>query len=170
MRTLHITREVDRKELVGAIKKESHPKRRTWFELVLFVLDGEKGKTVAKKFDLHPVTVSRAIHRFNEEGLEGMHCCCQGRRTRITKEAEVAVVKRIEQALRPIPGHQELVRGRDLQQMLEKEFGIQVHAMTIYRLLHRLGYTVLKPRPCHPKKKSEQTEIFKKGDVTQRST
>ena len=121
MRVLQITREVDRTELQEAIKKERRPKRRTWLEIVLFVLDGWQGKAVAAFLRVHPITVSRAVRRFNEEGLEGMRCRCQGRQSRLTQEAEAAIVDRVERALNADPQRQEVVRGSDLQQRLEND-------------------------------------------------
>ena len=165
MRVLEITQEVNREELQEAVKKETHPKRRTWLEILLFVLAGWQGKAVSKWLNVHPVTVSRVVQRFNADGWDGLNCRCPGRQSGIPVEAETEIVNRLEQALYADPQHQEIVRGRDIQKILADQYGMVVHKTTVYRLLHRLRYTVLHPRPRHPKKDDGQSEIFKKEDL-----
>jgi len=43
------------------------------------------------------------------------------------------------------------LRGRDFQRILEQEFGKAMCLSAVYRLLHRLNLSCLKPRPQHRK-------------------
>lgn len=52
--------------------------------------------------------------------------------------------------------------GRDLQRILKKEFDVVYTLDGVYKLLHRLGYSCLKPRPRHEKADLAVQEAFKK--------
>ena len=41
------------------------------------------------------------------------------------------------------------LRGKDLQRILATEFGVLRCLASVYHLLHRLGYSYLRPRPRH---------------------
>ena len=52
--------------------------------------------------------------------------------------------------------------GKDIQQILSESFGVVYTLDGVYKLLHRLGYSCLKPRPRHEKADSLIQEKFKK--------
>jgi transposase len=52
--------------------------------------------------------------------------------------------------------------GKDIQQILKENFGVVYTLDGVYKLLHRLGYSCLKPRPRHEKADPLVQEEFKK--------
>jgi transposase len=58
-------------------------------------------------------------------------------------------------------------RCRDLQRILEEEFGVLLSRQAIYDLLHRLDYSSLMPRPQHEQANPEVQEFFKEIVVEQ---
>ena len=54
------------------------------------------------------------------------------------------------------------LNGRDIQHILKKDFGAVYTLDGVYKLLHRLGYSCLKPRPRHAKADPVAQETFKK--------
>ena len=52
-------------------------------------------------------------------------------------------------------------RGRDLQHILEHEFGVLMSLQAVYDLLHRHGFSSLMPRPHHKVADEELQAIFK---------
>jgi hypothetical protein len=52
--------------------------------------------------------------------------------------------------------------GRDIRRILEKHFGVIYTLDGAYKLLHRLGYSCLRPRPRHEKADPLVQEEFKK--------
>ncbi|UCE48281.1 MAG: winged helix-turn-helix domain-containing protein, partial [Phycisphaerales bacterium] len=48
----------------------------------------------------------------------------------------------------------------------EKEFGVLYTLDGVYKLLHRLGYSCLKPRPRHEKADPAVQQAFKKTSQT----
>lgn len=54
------------------------------------------------------------------------------------------------------------LRGRDLQRILKDEFQAELGLQGVYDLLHRIGYSCLKPRPQHRKSDPEAQERWLK--------
>ena len=55
--------------------------------------------------------------------------------------------------------------GKDIQQILRENFGVVYTLDGVYKLLHRLGYSCLKPRPRHEKADPLVQEEFKKTSL-----
>jgi transposase len=55
------------------------------------------------------------------------------------------------------------LRGKDLQQILKKEFHAQYSLGGTYFLLHRLGFSCLCPRSRHPQANIDAQETFKQS-------
>jgi hypothetical protein len=49
--------------------------------------------------------------------------------------------------------------------MIEQQFGLTYHLHSIYKLLHRLGYSYVSSRPEHLKGDPETRETFKKKSL-----
>jgi transposase len=59
------------------------------------------------------------------------------------------------------------LRGRDIQRILEQEFGVLMSLQAVYDLLERFGYSSLMPRPQHEEANPEVQEFFKEIVVEQ---
>ena len=55
----------------------------------------------------------------------------------------------------------------DLRQRIKDEFGVELHERSVGKLLRRLKFTRLQPRPYHPKKDAAAQEAFKKEFASQ---
>ena len=75
-------------------------------------------------------------------------------------DQEVRFLERIEAPPRPEDGVCEL-RGADIRRILEQEFAARYSQSGVYKLLHRLDYNDLMPRPQHPDSSPEAQEFFK---------
>lgn len=52
-------------------------------------------------------------------------------------------------------------RGGDVQQLIEREFGVKYSLNGVYDVLHRNGYSWLAPRPQHRQADPKAQEAFK---------
>jgi transposase len=59
------------------------------------------------------------------------------------------------------------LRGADIRRILDREFGARYSLDGVYKLLHRLEYSSLMPRPQHPDAVLEAQEFFKEIVVEQ---
>jgi transposase len=124
------------------------------------ILDGMERGAAARAAGMDRQTLCDWVHRYNKEGLAGLHNRPQGRPNRsLTEEQE----KEIEAlALKGPEGN--LVRWRcvDLKKEIEKRFDVVLHERSVSKLLHRLGFRRMSVRPLHPQNDPEAVEAFKK--------
>jgi transposase len=131
------------------------------------VLEGHPREEAARAGGMDRQTLCDWVHRYNEEGLAGLHDRRRsGRRSRLTPEqmAELAVV--VEQG--PDPEQDGVVRWRrtDLQALIKSRFEVELHERSVGKLLHRLGFARMSVRPRHPSSDPQAQETFKKASLS----
>jgi transposase len=103
------------------------------------------------------------VARYNGEGLAGLETKAgRGRKPPLTPEEADQLQQRLDAGPLPEDGVCTL-RGKDVQRILESEFGQLRSLNAVYGLLHRLGYSSLVPRPQHPQTDPAAQEEFKKN-------
>jgi transposase len=129
---------------------------------VLLARQGETAVMIAHALGISRRAVQRWVARYNAEGVDGLADRPRpGQPKHLLDEAIEQFRQRIEAGPLPEDGVCTL-RGRDIQAILAKEFGV-IHSLSgVYALLHRLGYSCLAPRPRHRKANQEAQEDFKK--------
>ena len=130
--------------------------------VVLLAREGETAVTIAHALGISRRAVQRWVTRYNAEGVDGLADRPRpGQPKHLLDEAIEGFRQRIEAGPLPQDGVCTL-RGRDIQTILQKEFGV-IHSLSgVYVLLHRLGYSCLVPRPRHRKANPAAQEDFKK--------
>ena len=107
------------------------------------------------------------VHRYNTEGLPGLHDRPRsGRKPRLTPEQEAELVTAVERG--PDPDRDGVVRWRriDLKALIEARFAVRLHERSVGKLLRRLGFARLSARPKHPLSDPAAQEAFKKASPT----
>ena len=89
-----------------------------------------------------------------------------GRPARLDPQEYPRLMQRINAPPRPEDGVCTF-RGRDVQRILEHEFGVLMSLQAVYDLLARFGYSSLMPRPQHEDANPEVQEFFKEIVVEQ---
>lgn len=158
MRTEHTALELRQ----HASKSQDGAQVRRLLALAL-VLEGRCRSEAAALSGMDRQTLRDWIHRYNEEGIEGLKSRRSPGRAPALSAAQMAELKALVVA-GPDPSEHKVVRWRcvDLQAEVARRFCVEVHEGTIGRWLHELGLTRLQPRPSHPKKNAEAEEAFKK--------
>ena len=103
------------------------------------------------------------VHRFNEEGPEGLINRPGAGRPRLLNETQMGELARIVE-VGPDPASDGVVRWRriDLVQVIEKRFGIVCSERVISDFLVALGFSRMSVRPQHPKQDVRVISAFKK--------
>ena len=84
-----------------------------------------------------------------------------GRGTILPRTREADLCRRLDGGATAADGVCTL-RAADVRRILEQEFG-RIYALpSVYKLLHRLGYSSLAPRPRHKLAEAPAREAFKK--------
>lgn len=59
-------------------------------------------------------------------------------------------------------GQRSRLTGADITDYIKKTFDIEYHPGSVYKLLHRLGFSWITSRSRHPKQSQQKQEDFKK--------
>jgi transposase len=129
-------------------------------------LAGMSRADAAKSAGMDRQTLRDWVIRYNEQGVAGLSDNWNGGRPPILTEAEQAELLAIVLA-GPDPekdGFCAFTRD-DLVAIAEKKFGKSMHAVSMGRLLRRLGLSRQKARPTHPMKNPADASAFKKSSA-----
>jgi transposase len=136
---------------------------RTWprVQAVILARQGDTAPQIARALGVSRRAIQAWVAAYNRGGLEALpdrpH---PGRAPILSRDQEVRLLERIEAPPRPEDGVCEL-RGADIRRILEQEFEARYSQSGVYKLLHRLDYNDLMPRPQHPDSSPEAQEFFK---------
>ena len=150
---------IDTLKTIERAEKDAVRSKR--LRIVILACEGWTAPAIASAVGLSRRIVQRWVARYNAEGIDGL----DDRRGRepgipLNPQQEAAFRERIENG----PTDDDLVcslRGQDFQRILEEEFNLLRSLSSVYWLLHRLGYSYLKPRPKHRNSNDKVIEEFK---------
>ena len=159
---MHVQDHRTPEELKRLERAETDVGRSKRMRIIILALEGWTAPAIATAVGLSRRICQRWVARYNEQGLAGL----EDRRGRgpglsLDEPQQAAVRERIDAG----PTPEDLVctlRGRDVRRILAEGFGVVRSLSTVYRLLHRLGYSCLRPRPGHRKSDPEQAAVFKR--------
>ena len=127
------------------------------------VLEGSSREAAARAVGMDRQTLRDWVHRYNADGLAGLHDRPRsGRRPRLTPEQLAELEKVVDDG--PDPETDGVVRWRriDLQALIKARFDVALHERSVGKLLHRLGFARLSVRPQHPSSDPVAQDAFKK--------
>lgn len=141
----------DVSRLQQLVRSERRAKQRDRWRVVLLALQGFTAPQIAAKLDRSRRFVQIWVYRYRDEGFDGLQERPRpGQPTKLARAAEVAFKARIQAGPLPDDGVCTL-RGRDVVRILREQFGVKYSLQGAYDLLHRLGFSSLRPRPRHRK-------------------
>src|SRR5215218_3449620 len=105
------------------------------------VLDGASRENAARHAGMDRQTLRDWVHRYNEEGLAGLHDRRRpGPKPRLRPEQETELAAEVERG--PDPERDGVVRWRriDLKALIETRFDVRLHERSVGKVLRRLGF------------------------------
>jgi transposase len=131
------------------------------------VYDGMNRSEAAKIGGMDRQTLRDWVHRFNDEGPDGLTNRKGAGRRRYLSDAQMNELGGIVET-GPDPAVDGVVRWRriDLKRVIEERFGVVYSERTISSLLADLGFAHISARPQHPKQDERIIEAFKKTSPT----
>lgn len=129
---------------------------------VAAVLRGAPRQDAAFAFGVDRQTVRDWVARFSEEGPDGLRSRARGAGCRLNDAQAAAVARVVEEG--PDPQRDGVARRRlcDLRDWIEESFGAEYSAEGVRRLIRRLGFRHVSPRPFHPKADRAAQEKFRR--------
>jgi putative transposase len=155
------------KELRALARRSRDADQARRFLSIAAVLDGASRAEAAKIGGMDRQTLRDWVHRFNDEGPDGLiNHTAPGPTPKLTKAQKAGLAALVAQG--PIPAIDGVVRWRavDLRQWVYEEFGISLSDSTVYRLLAELGFSHVSARPKAYKQNEAVLEAFKKTSST----
>lgn len=149
-------------ELRRLWRRETDARRGRRLHAVLLAAEGRTAGDIAPLVGMSMRRVQGWVRRYNEEGVAGLarRGGC-GRKPLLNPEEIARLKARLEAPPLPEDGVCAL-RAKDVQRILETEFGKVRQLGAVYYLLHQLGYESLVPRPRHRRSDPAAQEAFKK--------
>ena len=147
--------------LAAAREKDGAAARRML--ALALVLSGVDRATAARTCGMDRQILCDWAHRYNAEGLPGLHDRKAPGPVPKLSDWQLAVFRALVEA-GPDPAVHKVVRWRrrDLRDELKRRFGVELHERTVGKQLARLGYRRLSVRPQHPESDPQAQEAFKK--------
>lgn len=148
------------KQLLSLAKSERNKRLAVRIQAVALAKQGFNCPQIVQMTGYSRRAVQRWIARYNQAGIKGLIDKPRtGRPTKLSVYKQEQFCERVDAG--PSDATATLY-GRDIQRILEKYFGVIYTLDGVYKLLHRLGYSCLKPRPRHEKADPQLQETFKK--------
>ena len=127
------------------------------------VYDGASREAAAKVGGMDRQTLRDWVIAFNARGPEGL---CDAKRPGAPPKLDAMQQAKLKEIV--VAGPDLAADGvvcwrcLDLQAVIARNFNVKVSEATVGRLLHRLGFAHVSPRPRHPSQKAEAVAAFKK--------
>jgi transposase len=129
---------------------------------VNLALQGKTAPEIGENMGYSRRTVQNWIYAYNRHGLEGLQQRRgRGRNHRLNRDQLQWLRQRLDQGPTEADGVC-VFHAADIQRIIEKQFGVRYAVRTVQKLLRRLGYRYISPRPEHPKGDPQARKAFKK--------
>lgn len=152
-------------ELKQLFRKEKNARLATRIRAVYLALMGKSAPDIAALLGYRRRTIQNWVYAYNQRGLEGLQeTSGRGRRGKLNADQLQWLRQRLEEGP-PSESGLSVFHGKDIQRLIHHQFGVTYHLHSIYKLLHRLGYSYVSSRPEHPRGDPEARNTFKKKSL-----
>ncbi len=117
-------------------------------------------KAVAEIFDITRMTLMSWIRKFEEESIQGLGIKPgRGPKSKLSAEQQ----EQIREIILSNPN----IAIKELRLKIIEKFGVTVGKSTVHRIMKKLNFSYITPRPRHYKADKEKQEKFKKKSATE---
>ena len=152
-------------ELKQLFRKEKDARVAIRIRSVYLAMMGKSAPDIAQLLGYQRRTIQNWIYAYNRHGLKGFQeASGRGQRCKLNADQTQWLRQRLEEGPSSEAGIC-VFHGKDIQRMIHRQFGVRYHLHSIYKLLHRLGYSYVSSRPEHPKGDPAARQTFKKKSL-----
>jgi transposase len=135
---------------------------RERYQVILLCLGGHPVKEISKIVRVHPNVVRKWITMYNRAGIEGLKIKKQpGRPPRLNNSQMEDLKKEILKSPREFRYDFSNWDGRKVQMHIKMRFGVTLGIRQVERILHKLGFSLQRPRPRLAKADPSAQKRFK---------
>ena len=159
---MHVADHHGIEDLDGLVRAEPDGKARDRIRVVAMAKAGQTTPQIVQVLKVPRRSVQRWVARYNDQDVAGLHHHTgAGAKPRLKADRHERLRARLDAG--PPKGDGTCAwSGASISQLLEKEFGVVLTRDAVYKLLHRMNYSWLCPRPRHPKSDAAAQDAFKK--------
>ncbi len=148
-------------ELEALARREKTVRVAERLRAVILAKRGRDAPTIAKDLGRSRRAVQEWVRWYNEEGVAGLRDAPRpGKTPKLSAEQEQELCAWLD-AGPPPDGPTCTLRGPEVRAHIASAFGVKFSVSGAYDLLHRLGYSALRPRSRHRKADPQAQEQFK---------
>ena len=138
-------------ELRRLARREANGRVAVRLLAVASAMEHRSAPQVAREVGVGRRTVQDWVRWYNDGGVAELRDAGgRGRKPTLDAGEQARLKARLDAGPGDADGGVCVLRGRDVQRILEREFGKVRCLSSVYELLHALGYNDLAPRPRHP--------------------
>jgi len=158
---MHVVEHHNLQELKALARRQRDARLLLRLQIIILARRGSTAPQIAAALSSSRRTVQDWVRRYNTQGIDGLRERRRGGNQRkLTDRQERELMAHLDaQADDPRGG---LRRGHDVRRWITDQFGLPFSLPGAYKLLHRLGYSHLMPRPRHKRADAQAQEAFKK--------
>ena len=154
--------EADELRRLAAAAKDADQARRLL--ALAAVYDGMSRAKAARIGGMDRQTLRDWVHRFNEQGAEGLiNAQSPGRPSKLSLEQKEELRRLVEAGADPEKDGVARWRCVDLKRVIGERFGVDLSEVSLGRILKKLGFSHISARPLHPKQDRQAIATFKKN-------
>jgi transposase len=159
---MHVQSHHSLEQLQTLARRQKQAKLRIRWQAIVLAKKGKTAPQIAGSLGVAPRSVQQWVQNYNRQGVDGLTDRPRsGRPPWLTPDQQQRLRERLDAGPKIEDGVCSL-RAADVRQIVEKEFGVLYTLKGVYKLLHRLGYSYLCPRPRHKLADASAQEAFKK--------
>jgi len=163
---MHVADHREVEDLDGLVRAEPDGKARDRLRVVALARDGLTAPQIVAALKVPRRSVQRWVERYNERDVAGLHHHGgAGAKPRLPVDQHERLRGRLDAGPADADGTCAW-SGAAVVELLHKEFGVVLTRDAVYKLLHRMRYSWLCPRPRHPKSDEAAQAAFKKKSPT----
>jgi transposase len=142
----------DQAELERGAATRRDPKLRDRFRAVLLAIDGKEAVEIAQQIHRSRRFVQNWVYRYRDGGTAALKDKPRaGKACKLSVEEQQRFRQRILDGPLEADGLACTLRGPEAKRILQREFGKSYALGAVYKLMHRLGLSPLRPATRHPK-------------------
>ena len=123
--------------------------------------EGETRTAIAKFLKVSRTSVNKWISQYHQHGMSGLvDKKTPGRPYALSSCQRQQLIEFITKESKSEQGGR--LNGTDIQRYINDNFQVHYHLSSVYRLLHKIGFSWVTSRSKHPKQSAEAQETFKK--------
>jgi len=124
--------------------------------------EGHSRTAIAKFLKVSRTSINKWVTQYHQLGIDGLiDKKTTGRPFRLSSDQHKQLIVYVTESSKSQRGGR--LNGKDIQCYIKEKFTVDYHLSSVYKLLHKLGFSWITSRSMHPKQSIEAQEDFKKN-------